>query len=54
MRTRDEELESKIEKLSNSRREVETEDKPSFFEKIRTQGSLLKSSVPPAQTIIPK
>lgn len=54
MRTRDEELESKIEKLSNSRREVEVEDKPSFFEKIRTQGGLLKSSVPPAQTIIPK
>ncbi len=36
IRTRDEELENKIEKLS-SNRQVQ-EQKPSFFEKIRTQG----------------
>ena len=51
LRTRDEELENKIEKLSNTR--SDNEDKPSFFEKIRTQGGLLKSSMPPVQTIIP-
>lgn len=36
IRTRDEELENKIEKLSSNRQNQE--QKPSFFEKIRTQG----------------
>ena len=52
LRTRDEELESKIEKLSSTRHQEE--DKTSFFEKIRTQGGLLKSAVPAPQTIVPK
>lgn len=54
LRSRNDELESKIEKLSSDKKGF-AENEPSFFEKIRNRGALLESkSVPHQQTFIPK
>lgn len=54
LRTRNEELESKIEKLSSGKKSVIEEERPSFFEKLRTRGSLLETKAPVNQSLLSK
>ena len=46
LRNRNEELESKIEKLSNTKTDV-PEGKTSFFEKLRNRGTVADEKIPP-------
>lgn len=52
LKTRNEELESKIQKLSGKKPLPPEEEKPSFFEKIRNRGSLLEKKPITNQTLL--
>jgi len=54
LRSRNEELESKIEKLSSGKKSVQTEDEPSFFEKLRNRGSVLETKPVINQSLLSK
>ena len=54
LRSRNDELESKIEKLSSGKKTPPSEDEPSFFEKLRNRGSLLETKPVINQAFIPK
>lgn len=54
LRSRNDELESKIEKLSSGKKSPPSEDGPSFFEKLRNRGSLLETKPVINQAFIPK
>lgn len=54
LRSRNDELESKIEKLSSGKKTIQSEDEPSFFEKLRNRGSVLETKPVINQSLLSK